>query len=56
LGTAIDLFSFWIMVLIAMGFAAFNPKKIKMGSAIGMVLSVWAVYEAVRVGIAFIFS
>jgi hypothetical protein len=56
LGTAIDLFSFWIMVLIAMGFAAFNPKKIKMGSAFGIVLSVWAVYEAVRVGIAFIFS
>src|ERR1700682_4110079 len=54
LGTAIDLFSFWIMALIAMGFAAFNPKKIKMGSAFGIVLSVWAVYEAIRVGFAFI--
>ena len=56
LGTAVDLFSFWIMTLIAMGFAAFNPKKIKLGSAFGIVLSVWAVYEAIRVGLAFIFS
>jgi hypothetical protein len=56
LGTAIDLFSFWIMTLIAMGFSAFNPKKLKMGSSFGIVLSVWAVYEAIRVGISFIFS
>jgi Yip1 domain len=56
LGTAIDLFSFWIMILIAIGFAAFNPKKLKFGSAFGIVLSVWAVYEIIRVGFAFIFS
>lgn len=56
LGTAIDLFSFWIMTLIAIGFAAFNPKKLKFGSAFGIVLSVWAVYEVIRVGFAFIFS
>jgi hypothetical protein len=56
LGTAIDLFSFWIMILIAIGFAAFNPKKLKFGTSLGIVLAVWAVYEVIRVGFAFIFS
>jgi len=56
LGTAIDLFSFWIIALIGIGFATFNPKKLKTGSAIGMVLVPWAVYEAVRIGLAYIFS
>lgn len=56
LGTAMDLFSFWVILLIAMGFSAFNPKKLKMGSAFGIVLSVWGAYELVRVGIAYVFS
>lgn len=56
LGTAIDLFSFWIIALIGTGFAAFNPRKLKTGSAIGIVLAPWAVYEAVRMGFAYIFS
>jgi hypothetical protein len=56
LGTAIDLFSFWIICLIGIGFSAFNPRKLKTGGAIGIVFVVWAVYEAVRVGISFIFS
>jgi len=56
LGTAIDLFSFWIICLIGIGFAAFNPKKLKTGGAIGIALLVWAAYEAVRVGVTFIFS
>ena len=55
-GTAIDLFSFWIICLIGVGFAAFNPKKLKTGGAIGIVLAVWAAYEVVRVGVTFIFS
>jgi hypothetical protein len=56
LGTAIDIFSFWIIFLIGMGFSAFNPKKLKLGNSIGIALTVWAVYEAIRVGITFIFS
>ena len=56
LGAAIDLFSFWTICLIGMGFSAFNPKKLKTGGAIGIVFAVWAVYEVVRVGLTFIFS
>jgi len=56
LGTAIDLFSFWIITLIGIGFAAFNPRKLKTGGAIGIALVTWAAYEVVRVGISFVFS
>jgi hypothetical protein len=56
LGTAIDLFSFWIICLIGVGFAAFNPKKLKLGSSISIALAVWALYQAFRLGVTFIFS
>ena len=56
LATAIDLFSFWIICLIGIGFAAFNPKKLKTGSAIGIALVVWGVYEVIRVGLTYVFS
>jgi Yip1 domain len=56
LGTAIDLFSFWTIFLIGLGFAAYNPKKLKLGSSISIALSVWAVYQACRLGLTYIFS
>ena len=56
LASAIDVFSFWVMALIGIGYAAFNPKKLKTGSAIAICFGVWAAYEVVRVGISFIFS
>lgn len=56
LASAIDLFSFWTIALIGIGFAAFNPRKLKTGGAIGIVFVVWAAYEVVKVGIAFVFS
>jgi hypothetical protein len=56
LGTAIDLFSFWTIFLIGLGFAAYNPKKLKLGSSISIALAVWAVYQACRLGLTFVFS
>jgi Yip1 domain len=56
LGTAIDLFSFWVICLIGVGFAVFNPKKLKLGSSISIALAAWAVYQAFRLGLTFIFS
>jgi len=56
LGTAIDLFSFWVIFLIGLGFSAYNPKKLKLGSSIGIALTVWAVYQACRLGLTFVFS
>lgn len=56
LGSAIDVFSFWVLYLIALGYSAFNPRKLKLGGSIGIGLAVWAAYEVCRVGISFIFS
>lgn len=56
LGKNIDIFVFWILVLLGIGFAATNPRKLNVGGAIGIALAVWAVYVVCRVGVAFIFS
>jgi len=55
LGKSIDIFSIWTLLLISLGFTAANPKKLK-GKAFGIALAVWAVYTAVKMGGAWIFS
>lgn len=55
LGKSIDVFSIWTLFLISLGFTAVNSRKLK-GSALGITLSVWAVYVVVKVGLAWIFS
>lgn len=56
LGKSIDLFTIWTLILLAIGFAATNPKKVKGSKAFSIAFSVWAVFVALRVGWAFIFS
>jgi len=56
LGTSIDIFSFWNMMLLAIGFGATNPRKLRGGKAFTIVFTVWAVYVVLKVGRAFIFS
>ena len=56
LGTSIDVFSIWILILIAIGFAATNPKKLKGGKSYTIAFSVWAAFVVIRVGWAFVFS
>lgn len=56
LGKSIDIFTIWLLVLVGIGFAATNPRKLKTGSAIGIAFTVWAVFVVCRVGWAFIFS
>ena len=55
LGRSIDIFSIWTLLLIATGFAAFNPKKLK-GKALSIVIAMWAIWVAVKMGGAWIFS
>jgi len=55
LAKSIDIFSIWTLLLIAIGFAAVNPKKLQ-GKSLGIALSVWAVYVACKMGFAWIFS
>ncbi len=52
----LDVFVIWYLLLIAIGFAATNPKKLKGGKSFTIAVTVMAVYLVLRVGIAFIFS
>jgi hypothetical protein len=51
-----DLFTFWTLILLAIGFTAVNPKKLKGAKAFTIAFSVWATFVVLRVGWAFIFS
>jgi hypothetical protein len=55
LAKSFDVFVFWILFLLAVGFSAANPKKITMGKALGVVVGLWLVFVIVRVGLAAIF-
>lgn len=55
LGKSIDIFSIWMLLLIATGFAAVNPKKLK-GKSLSIAIAVWAIYVACKMGGAWIFS
>ena len=55
LAKSFDVFAFWILFLLAIGFSAANPKKITMGKALGVVIGLWLVFVIVRVGLAAIF-
>jgi Yip1 domain len=56
LGKSVDIFVFWILILLAIGFTAVNPKKLKGAKPFTIAFAVWAVFVAIRVGGAFIFS
>jgi hypothetical protein len=51
-----DIFSIWILILIAIGFAAVNPRKLKGAKPFVIAFSVWGVFVVVRTMWAFIFS
>ncbi len=53
---SIDIFSIWTLILLAIGFAATNRKKLKGSKAFSIAFTVWAVFVVLRVGWAFIFS
>lgn len=53
---SLDIFTIWLLILIAIGFSAVNPKKLKGAKSFIIAFSVWAVFVVLRVGWAFIFS
>jgi hypothetical protein len=53
---SVDLFLFWEMILLAMGFSAVAPKKISVGSAFAWILGLWVLGVMIRVGFAVAFS
>jgi Yip1 domain len=54
--TTLDLFSFWAMILMAIGYSAAAPKKLSFARAFAWVFSMWAIYVLVRVGLTAAFS
>lgn len=53
---SIDIFTVWTLILLAIGFAATNRKKLRGSKAFTIAFSVWGVYVVCRVGGAWIFS
>lgn len=53
---SVDIFVIWILILIAVGFAAVNPKKLKGSKPFTIAFSVWAAFVVGRVAWAFVFS
>ncbi|NJM30287.1 MAG: hypothetical protein HC855_09450, partial [Rhizobiales bacterium] len=56
LGQSIELFWIWTMVLMAVGFAATNRKKISTGKAFALIGGLWVIWVMVKVGAAAMFS
>jgi hypothetical protein len=56
LGSSFDIFSFWTIFLLGLGYSVARPRKIKMGTALTYVIVLWALYVVVKVGAAAIFS
>lgn len=56
LGSSLDLFWIWALILMGIGYASANPKKISTGKAIGLVVGSWAVWLLVKVGCVAAFS
>jgi hypothetical protein len=50
LGQSIEVFWIWSLSLIAIGFAAANPRKVKTGSAFGIAFGLWLVWVLCKVG------
>ncbi len=51
LAGSFDLFVFWIMLLMALGFSVF-AKRLSFGKSLTLVLIPWAVYVLIKVGVA----
>jgi hypothetical protein len=55
-GKNIDIFVIWITLLMAVGFAAASPRKLKGGKAYSIAFAMLIVWIVVRMGLAFVFS
>jgi Yip1 domain len=49
LGGSLELFWIWCLALVAIGFAAANPRKVKSGAAFGIVFGLWAIWVLAKV-------
>lgn len=55
-GNSVELFWFWTMILLAIGFAATNRKRISTGKAFAFICGIWVVWVFVKASAAALFS
>jgi hypothetical protein len=48
--TSLDAFAIWVIVLMAIGFAAASPKKVSFAKGLTIVAAVWALWVLIHVG------
>ena len=53
---SLDIFTIWTLILLAIGFAAVNPRKLKGNKSYVVAFSVWGVLVLVKVLWAFVLS
>jgi hypothetical protein len=53
---SLDLFAVWILILIAIGFSAADPKKLPFGKSLGIAIALQVCVVAFFTGLAWIFS
>jgi Yip1 domain len=46
-----DIFAFWTLILLAIGYSATNPKKLSIGKALILAIIPWIFYTAIKVGL-----
>jgi Yip1-like protein len=56
LASSFDVFVFWSLFLTVLGFHCMDPKKVSMSKSVGIVISVYLVFTALGVTIAWVFS
>ena len=52
LATSLDLFSIWLILLLAVGFSAAQPRKLTFGKALAGVLIPWGIYVVGKAALA----
>lgn len=48
--SSLNLFTFWEIVLMGIGFSAASPKKVSIGKGITIIAACWALYVLAKVG------
>ncbi|MGB6875213.1 MAG: YIP1 family protein [Candidatus Acidiferrales bacterium] len=49
--TSLDVFTFWVIGLLAFGYSVARPKKLSMGTALAWIVGVWLVFILIRTGL-----
>lgn len=56
IGESLDIFTFWVLGLMAFGYSVSRAKKLGRGTALSWVVGVWVVYVLIKAGLVAIFS